>query len=203
MRPICPWTLAMALALAPGLAFGQTATNAAAKPTLLTPQQQGRQGVVKGVAEQPLRDLNLMHSKIPPVLTDAMADAYRRPADGCPAIQTEVEQIDSAIGPDLDKPVSTESPGLVSRGESAARNASLDAMRAGLQGYIPFDGYIRMLTGADRHDRLVLKAIEAGAIRRAYLKGVGEARGCAAPAAPLHLANPVALAEDRPAQPRR
>ncbi|HEX4097927.1 MAG TPA: hypothetical protein VHX64_14465, partial [Caulobacteraceae bacterium] len=47
---------------------------------LLTPEQLGRQGVMKGVIEQPFRDFNLMHSKIPPVLIEAMADAYERPS---------------------------------------------------------------------------------------------------------------------------
>src|ERR1700740_2238664 len=46
---------------------------------LLTPQEEGRQGVVKGVAEQPLRDLNVIRSKIPPVLRRAMLDPYERP----------------------------------------------------------------------------------------------------------------------------
>src|ERR1700723_3115799 len=45
---------------------------------LLSPLQTGRQGLVKGVAEQPLRDLNLMQSRIPAILLNAMSDPYRR-----------------------------------------------------------------------------------------------------------------------------
>nr|QQZ48666.1 hypothetical protein JKL49_14210 [Phenylobacterium glaciei] len=38
---------------------------------------------------------------------------------------------------------------------------------------IPFRGWVRRLSGAQRHDSLVTAAINAGAVRRAYLKGLG------------------------------
>ena len=49
-------------------------------------------------------------------------------------------------------------------------------------GAIPFRGVVRKLSGAESHDRLVQSAIIAGNVRRAYLKGLGEARGCMPPA---------------------
>jgi hypothetical protein len=162
---------------------------------LLTPQQEGRQGVIKGVAAQPFRDFNLIRSKIPPVLLEAMGDAYARPSPAtCAGIAAQLNRLDDALGPDLDEPVSTEHPGLVARGEGDAKTAGLDAMRSGVQDYIPFDGFIRVLSGADRHDHLVLAAIQAGAVRRGYLKGLGEMRGCLPPAVPRHLAHPVSVA---------
>jgi hypothetical protein len=51
---------------------------------------------------------------------------------------------------------------------------------------IPLRGWVRKLTGAERHDRLVQSAITSGNVRRAYLKGLGEARGCNPPATPQH-----------------
>src|SRR5258705_4295618 len=51
---------------------------------------------------------------------------------------------------------------------------------------IPFRGWVRKLSGAERHDRFVQGAINAGAVRRAYLKGLGEAKGCDPPATPSH-----------------
>ena len=179
---------------------GQAANGQAAtppqEPRLLTPEQEGRKGVVHGVVEQPFRDFNMIRSKIPPVLREAMDDAYAKPGVGCDGIAADMKRLDEALGPDLDEPVSTLHPGVLTRGSGAARNASLDAMRGAEQDYIPFDGFIRMLSGADRHDHLVLAAIQAGAVRRGYLKGLGEMRGCTPPSVPRHLAHPVTVAEE-------
>jgi hypothetical protein len=45
---------------------------------------------------------------------------------------------------------------------------------------------VRKLTGAERHDKMVQAAILAGSVRRAYLKGLGETKGCNPPATPSH-----------------
>ena len=126
-----------------------------------------------------------------------MADAYARPAaDSCESLAVEIARINDALGADLDEPVSTQHPSALARGEGQAKTAGFDAMRAGLQSAIPYDGYIRLVSGADHHDHLVLAAIQAGAIRRAYLKGLGEVKGCTPPATPRHLARPVKVAAD-------
>ena len=180
-----------------GQASGDQASGAKPQePRLLTPEQEGRKGIVHGVVEQPFRDFNVVRSKIPPVLREAMDDAYARPGSGCAPLQAEMSRLDSALGPDLDQPVSTNHPGVLARGSGSAKNASFDAMRSAEQDYIPFDGFIRMLSGADRHDHLVLAAIQAGAVRRGYLKGLGEMRGCTPPSVPRHLAHPVTVAEE-------
>ena len=169
---------------------------------LLTPEQQGQQGVMTGVVEQPFRDFNLIRTKIPIVLQRAMADPYERPPRSCDGLRTEVDALDTALGPDLDEPVSTEHPGTLTRVEGTAKTGALDAMRSGVQSEIPFDGFIRVLTGAQRHDKLVMAAIQAGAIRRGYLKGMGEAHGCTVPATPRHLAHPISIATEQVGQPQ-
>jgi hypothetical protein len=204
MRRAALLALAAAWILSPSLGTAQTASdNSPAHPAkanpnerLLTPEQQGREGMVKGVVEQPFRDFGLVRSKIPSVLIEAIADPYARPAPAtCDGIAAQMIRLDVALGPDLDEPVSTEHPGVLTRGEGAAKTAALDAMRSEAQSYIPFDGFIRVLSGADRHDHLVMAAIQAGAIRRGYLKGLGEARACMPPDVPRHLAHPVSIAE--------
>ena len=166
----------------------QAPPEAGPKHRLLTPDQQGHEGLVKGVVEAPLRDLNVMHSHVPPVLTRAMANPYERPSpDTCQGITAEVRVLYRALGPDYDEATEREHKGLLSRG--AIRNDTLDGLREGEKDYIPFDGVIRMVSGASRHDRLVLAAIQAGAARRAYLKGLGDAQGCGEPAAPSHYAS--------------
>jgi len=203
MRRAALLALAAAWTLSPSLGTAQTASDnspappAKAKPDerLLTPEQQGRDGVVKGVVEQPFRDFGLVRSKIPSVLIEAIADPYARPAPAtCDGIAAQMIRLDTALGPDLDQPVSTEHPGVLTRGEGAAKTAALDAMRSEAQSYIPFDGFIRVLSGADRHDHLVMAAIQAGAIRRGYLKGLGEMRACTPPDVPRHLAHPISIA---------
>jgi hypothetical protein len=186
---------------APTASSGQSASAASSSTNhdddrLLTPLQEGRQGVVKGVAVQPFRDFNLVRSRIPRVLIEAMADPYARtePAS-CDGIIAQMNRLNLALGPDLDEPVSTEHPGVLTRSEGYAKVAALDAMRSEEQSYIPFDGFIRVLSGADRHDHYVMAAIQAGAIRRGYLKGLGELRQCMPPAVPRHLAHPVSVAE--------
>ena len=193
--------LAAALLLSPSLGTAQTtsasAGGSAPNPNdrLLTPEQQGRQGM-RGVVQQPFRDFGLVRSKIPPVLIEAMTDPYARPSTGtCDSISADMTRLNIALGPDLDEPVSTEHPGVLTRGERGAKTAALDAMRSEAQSQIPFDGFIRVLSGADRHDHLVMAAIQAGAIRRAYLKGLGEMRQCMPPDVPRHLAHPVSIAE--------
>jgi hypothetical protein len=208
MRRASILALAAALIALPATVGAQTDQDAAAVPPpssqtsgeppterLLSPEEQGRQGLVKGVAEQPIRDLNLMQSRIPVVLQLAVLDAYARPSPAtCEGITAEVERLNEALGADLDEPVSTDHPSTLTRGKTDATKMSYDAMRSGLQSAIPYDGYIRIVSGAARHDKRVMAAIQAGAIRRAYLKGMGEAKGCLPPATPRHLAHPVSIA---------
>jgi hypothetical protein len=199
MRRAALLALAAASLLSPSLGTAQTTSASGTAPNpndrLLTPEQQGRQGM-KGVVQQPFRDFGLVRSKIPPVLIEAMTDPYARPSpSACDGIATEMTRLNIALGPDLDEPVSTEHPGVLTRGERGAKTAALDAMRSEAQSQIPFDGFIRLLSGADRHDHLVMAAIQAGAIRRGYLKGLGEMRQCMPPDVPRHLAHPVSIAE--------
>jgi hypothetical protein len=162
---------------------------------LLSPLEEGRQDLIRGPAEQPLRDFNVIRSKIPPVLLAAMNDAYERPyPSDCQGIAAQVRILTDAVGPDLDEPVSNANPSLMSRGEVLTRDAALDALREAATDSIPFHSWVRFLTGAQRHDQLVVAAITAGAVRRAYLKGLGEARGCSPPGVPRHLARPSSMA---------
>lgn len=130
----------------------------------------------------PLRDVNLMRSKIPVVLTDALDDPYRRPAPAnCSGIIQEVSQLNDALGHDLDSDNVTQ---VTWKGR--AKEEALNAIAGLASDVIPFRGWVRKITGAEKHDKTVQQAIAAGAVRRAYLKGLGEARGCDPPGTPLH-----------------
>jgi hypothetical protein len=150
-------------------------------PKVQTTAEANRSGV-KGVAESPLRDLNVLRTKIPEVLLQAMADPYDRPGAGrCPDLLTRVTLLDDALGDDLDAP-SQKQEGMMDKG----RTTVLTVASGAASDVLPFRGWIRKLSGAERHDRYVQAAITAGAVRRAYLKGLGEAKGCNPPATPSH-----------------
>jgi hypothetical protein len=133
---------------------------------------------VRDAAATPLQDLNVVRAEIPPPLAAAQKAPYAAPAERtCAALATEIQALDAVLGADLDTTERGHNPSLVERGVG-------DALKNTAEGVIPFRGWVRKLTGAERYARDVAAAIAAGTVRRAYLKGLGSAAGCAAPAAP-------------------
>jgi len=149
------------------------------------PHRQDAGSAMQDAATTPLADLNLVQQKIPSVLQGALKAPYSLPPHKtCPDLMTEVRALDAALGADLDTPPTVSNPGLVERGSNAVGDAANDALHGAAESVIPFRGWIRKLDGAERHTRQVAAAISAGAVRRAYLKGVGQEMGCLPPAAP-------------------
>lgn len=160
---------------------------AAAAPALAQtdPGTMQRHDTFRDAATAPLEDLNLKQAAIPPVLQRAVADPYDMTGlTRCEPIAAEIGRLDAALGPDLDE---APPPDTRSRGKKVADatyGVGVAGVRDTTQDVLPFRGWIRKLTGAARHDKAVRKAIEAGAVRRGYLKGVGMRMNCAPPAAP-------------------
>jgi hypothetical protein len=156
---------------------------------------------ITGVAQAPLRDMNLVRTKIPPVLLEAMADPYARPPGkkiSCETLIMMIAPLDLALGEDVDRRPPEDGEDLMDRSRRMAGSAAFGAMASAAQDLIPMRGWVRKLSGAEKHDKLVQHAVASGAIRRAYLKGLGEARGCNPPATPQHLAKPApAVVEKR------
>jgi hypothetical protein len=92
----------------------------------------------------------------------------------------DIQALDAVLGADLDTPPPPNDPGLIERGGDVA----VDALRSAAGSVVPFRGWVRKLSGAERYERSVIAAIAAGTVRRAYLKGLGQAQACVAPAAP-------------------
>jgi hypothetical protein len=140
---------------------------------------------VTQAAATPFSDLNLVRAAIPPVLLEAQKKPYAEPEDvTCPGLSALVRALDEVLGPDLDTPATEANPGLLERGGGLAEEAGGSALKGAAEGLVPFRGWVRRLSGAERYSRSVAAAIAAGTVRRSYLKGLGEARGCAPPAAP-------------------
>jgi len=147
----------------------------------LTACASSNQDKVANAATTPLSDLNVVRADIPDVLRAAAAAPYAMPVDAsCAGLTASIRALDEALGPDLDSPPNPNNPGLLERGEGAAA----DAFQRTAEGVVPFRGWIRKLSGAERYSRHVAATITAGGVRRGFLKGVVLARACPVPPAP-------------------
>lgn len=124
------------------------------------------------VAATPIDSLNLRKKKVPAVLSDASANPYDlRGLSRCPAIAAEVRDLDAALGDDFD----------VAQASGRSMNAGYLA-KSVVGSFIPFNGLIKEISGANAQERKMQAMIYAGVARRSFLKGVGQARGCGYPA---------------------
>ena len=176
IRSLAPLALLLAAALA-GCA-SRSAPKPEAPPTRL-----------KTMEHSPLSDFNIGGGDIPVLLQLAVTDTYRRPSPlTCETLAEEVTALDIMLGPDLDTLKAADKP------DEFVETALVNAIR----GLVPYSGILRLITGAKAHQRRIAEAVAAGAVRRGYLKGLGETLGCAVPAAPLHVAPDAAPPADGP-----
>ena len=133
---------------------------------------------IADVALTPLSDLNLARDPIPPILVWARDNPYANDGlEECSAIHTGIADLDAVLGDDVDT------------GEQDERELTPGGVAQRVVGmFIPFRGIIREVSGANNHEFEFRQAIAAGLMRRAYLKGLGEARGCDYPARPMPMA---------------
>ena len=182
--PACAFAAVLAaLPAASGVAQpAPTAPTQQTEPQLVSPDKAGSANVTNAAAA-PLHDLNLVRQKIPPVLLQALADPYARPKPAnCATIVADVQQLKEALGGDFDEPDNPQSPSLTTR-----RGVALTLVHGASEMLLPFAGFVKTLTGAQKHDQLVAEVITAASVRRGYLKGLGEAHGCPFPAYPRHF----------------
>lgn len=133
----------------------------------------------------PLADVNLTPTAIPPVLTRAVADPYAMAGlNRCEGIAAEIGRIDAALGPDVDEAPPPDRRSRAEKLGEAAKDATVGEVRDRSRSLVPFRVWVRKLSGAEKHDKALAAAVEAGRVRRGYLKGVGMQRNCAPPAAP-------------------
>jgi hypothetical protein len=135
-------------------------------------------GPIASAAAQPLKDLSLVREAPLPVLEDALAAPYRAPDDNaCAGIGAEIAALDAVLGLDFDAPdyAASQTPKL---SEELAVSAVNDLVG------LPYRGVVRRVTGAHERDRKRQRAVLAGFVRRAYLKGIGSSLGCQPPASP-------------------
>jgi hypothetical protein len=136
-------------------------------------------------AAAPLYDVNVLRTKIPMALVAAEERPYvLAPRVTCQQLASEIALLDDALGPDLDTVPTADNPSMLARSGQVAENVAVDVVRGGAQSLVPFRSWVRKLSGAERNDRIVQEAIVAGGVRRAFLKGIGQARNCPASSRP-------------------
>lgn len=144
-----------------------------AAPAAIAQQQDNSVG---RAAMQPLRDTRIKEDKIPEILQLAASAPYSMVGmRSCAQIAAEVGRLNDALGADADVPEKK-------KGEGSAIAAA--AASAAVNSLIPGLGLIKVITGADKAERRAQAAVYAGAIRRGFLKGLGQSKGCRPPAAP-------------------
>lgn len=168
-----PFRLMLAiLALAAALpAFAQTPGD---RPPESTKER------ARDAASRPLEDVNVEKREIPDTLKKILDDPYA--ATGirtCPQIAAAVTELDQVLGADVDADEET---------RRSTADKVIDVGGSVLTGFIPFRGVVREVSGANAARRRYQEAIYAGVARRSFLKGMGQAKGCKPPAAPLPLA---------------
>jgi hypothetical protein len=130
------------------------------------------------VVNTPLTDLNVHKRPIPQVLTKAVEQPYVLTGmSSCAQLAKAVTELNEVLGDDLDV--------------QKARGAGLSpggVAKSVVGSFIPFEGAIQEVSGAAPAQRRMQLAIHAGAVRRAFLKGIGEQRGCSYPARPATAA---------------
>lgn len=147
----------------------------------LAAQAQSDRPNVGDVAMTPLTDLGINAKDIPEILLRAVLAPYAMEhMHTCNSMTAEIMKLDGELGEDYD---------AYAEGEGG-----FDVGRAaqGLVGsLIPFRGVVREVSGAAGKDRAMQAAITAGMVRRGFLKGVGQERGCEVPARPKDRPEPV------------
>lgn len=139
------------------------------------------------VAMSPLSDFNVRKKDVPVVLEMAMVKPYDLAGiKSCKGLTTAIMDLDGALGDDIDVATGEKSD------EEKMGNGAGAIAKSVLGSFIPFRGIIREVSGANAQERLWDRALYAGAARRAFLKGVGQQRGCAWPA---RSATPAVLAK--------
>ncbi len=141
-------------------------------------------------ATGPLEDLNIKKRDIPEMLQTAALNPYATPQfTKCTAVREEIAKLDELLGADMEpREVEVASAGGLAgltdvkiptqeQVEDGVGNLAKDAVLGAIRGHtniIPFRGIVRTITGANRYQKKVTQAYEAGKLRRAYLKGYAQ-----------------------------
>ena len=128
------------------------------------------------VVTSPLTDINLMKKDVPTVLVAALDNPYDFAGiKSCVGFTTAIMDLDMALGDDIDVAQTKTTEEKLGNGAGAIAKSVIGS-------FIPFRSVIRQISGANAQQRAWDRALYAGSVRRAFLKGMGQSKGCAYPA---------------------
>lgn len=150
----------------------QNPSNTGAE-AVVAPDKGGVDDALGRAATRPLRDMNIVKPKVVPELAAIMAQPYAIKAlRTCRQLNGEVNRMTALVGPDIDDPA------LAGRKGRTPVEQLFDSAEGITGNLIPGQGIIRQLTGANKAARQAAAARLAGQLRRSYIRGVMQARGC-------------------------
>jgi hypothetical protein len=162
-----------------GLLLLLIASGAVAQTTP-TPPPQGEKSdldkvgdTMSGVAEKPLKDLNIIKPEVDPYLEPLMKNPYAlKGLRTCKDYKAAIARLDSILGPDVD------SAAAQNQTKQSPAEFALETGASVAGSLIPLSGLIRKISGADARQKYANAAVYAGGLRRAYVKGLAKGRGC-------------------------
>ncbi len=142
----------------------------------------GEEGTVNAAfsaALTPLEDMGLRKRNIPSILQGLADNPYALPQPmQCDIVKKELDAIDTLLGPDIDAPKAaalSANAQYAETGGEIIHDAVVGFVRSQTS-IIPLRSIVRRITGANKHEKAVNNAIQAGKLRRAYLRGAAEAK---------------------------
>jgi len=125
--------------------------------------------------------VNANPKEVPPILEDAIKHPYKLAGTAtCAELTASVNALTAVLGPDVDQPAP--------KGKSNSTEIAMAAGQGAVTAFIPATGLIKQVSGAAAAQKHAQAAVYAGSVRRGFLKGMGQAKRCAPPAAPLAAA---------------
>ena len=129
-------------------------------------------------AVQPFRDIGIVRRKVPAALA-RISDPYAPPSgETCQWISYEIQQLDEALKGEVATNAGSDNRSIQAKGGAMAKSGATEAVRGVGSMLVPQRGLIRMLSGASKADRLYEEAEQRGMVRRGYLRGLADSKGC-------------------------
>lgn len=142
---------------------------------------QGTKAAAFSAALTPLEDIGLRKRKIPEILKMLSNNPYQTPAKiTCDGVKQELADLTVILGPDYDEARKKQmalsaQDQMIEDGGNMLSDAFVGLVKSQTD-IIPLRSIVRRLTGANSHEKKVAQAVEAGKLRRAYLKGMAYAK---------------------------